>query len=480
MILPTRAETLKTLTAETWDVLTLGGGVVGAAVVRDAAMRGLRAALIEQYDFAYGASSRTTRLLHGGLRYLAQGRLGLVWDAGVEKKILRDIAPHLAEPTAFTFPVFRGGTWPLWQMRLGVRLYDLLCGGKNFNPSRALSSQEATEALPGLRRADLSGAVRYFDAVTRDARLTLDMLRSAARHQAVVCNYVRCQNAKRENNLWICRARDAESETVLELRARCVVSARGPWTERIRLRLTKGVHLTIRRDRLPLNSALTLDQGGRVLFAVPWGRRLILGTTDDDYHGRIEDVRPNAEDVEKVLGALNDVFPDARLIADDVKSAWAGLRPLLASDATDGPSAVTRAHVLRETEPYWLEAAGGKLTTCRLMAEQLVNRVVRRLGVAAKRCRTAQEPLLAEEMSVACARLVPEPPDDRAVEHYCAAEWARHLDDVMIRRSDWAHYGDDPLTDAEAVSAAMARALGWNEERRCKELEAFRGTAFRL
>jgi glycerol-3-phosphate dehydrogenase len=180
-----RARTLAALSSNALDLLIIGGGIVGAGVAREAALRGWRVGLAEQYDFACGSSSRTSRLLHGGLRYLKQGHLGLVRQASREKMILRRIAPHLAEPLPFVFPTFRGVGWPLWQLKLGVRLYDLLCGvGGNLGGSRGLSPDEVCALTPGLRRGDLRGGVRYYDGFTQDARLVLDTLRSAARHGA--------------------------------------------------------------------------------------------------------------------------------------------------------------------------------------------------------------------------------------------------------------------------------------------------------
>ena len=186
-----RSRNLLRLTEKPLDLLIVGGGIVGAGVARDAALRGLRTGLVEQHDFAEGTSSRSTRLLHGGLRYLAQGHVGLVREASIEKKILHRIAPHLAQPLGFIFPAFAGHGNPLWQLRIGVKLYDLLCGGGNFEPSRGLSLAETRQLLPALRTEGLRGAVRYFDALTNDARLVIDTLRSAARAGAGVVNHAR-------------------------------------------------------------------------------------------------------------------------------------------------------------------------------------------------------------------------------------------------------------------------------------------------
>ena len=224
-----RTERADALAHRAFDVLAIGGGIVGAGVARDAAMRGLRVGLVEQHDFAFGTSSRTSRLLHGGLRYLAQGRLKLVYQASHEKRTLHRIASHLAEPLAFLFPTYRGTQWPLWKLRIGVRLYDWLCGGQNLGPSAALGRDETLGLLPGLAEESLTGAVRYFDGLTNDARLVLDTLRSAADHGAVVANYTRLEEASPGAGGWVCRVRDTESGRGFEVRSRSVVNATGPW-----------------------------------------------------------------------------------------------------------------------------------------------------------------------------------------------------------------------------------------------------------
>src|SRR5437762_1219205 len=217
--------------ATMFDVLVVGGGIVGAGVARDAAMRGLKVALTDRRDFAYGASSRSSRLLHGGLRYLAQGRLGLVREASVEKVILHRIAPHLAQPLPFIFPTRRGGEWARWKLSIGVKLYDLLCGGRNFGKSSTLDPSEVLNRLPDLAPDELTGAVRYFDGFANDARLVLDTLRSAQNHGARLFNYVALVSSEREPEAWHCHVEDAESGQKFEIRSRAVVNAAGAWAD---------------------------------------------------------------------------------------------------------------------------------------------------------------------------------------------------------------------------------------------------------
>lgn len=464
-----RRQSLDQLASEQLDVLVVGGGIVGSGVARDAAMRGLRTALIEQHDLASGTSSRSTRLLHGGLRYLEQGRVGLVHEASVEKKIIHRIAPHLAEPLGFIFPTYRDGGRPLWQLRLGVKLYDLLCGGRNFQPSRGFDRGETMALLPGLKAEGLAGSVRYFDALTNDSRLVIDTLRSAARHGGTVLNYVRLLSARRDAAGWNCEVHDAEQDRRLTVRARAVVNATGPWAGQIapstvRLRLSKGIHLVVRRERLPVPSAVVITEGRRLLFVIPWGERVIIGTTDTDYRGAPEDVAIGAEDVAYVLGIVHEFFPQAGLTESDLVGGWAGLRPLIANP--DGsPSDISRAHQITMPEQGWWDIAGGKLTTYRLMAEQAVDQIARHLGGRIPASSTAQETILLPEEMTPYSGINPAPFTRAAVAHYVRHEWARHLEDVLHRRSGW-HFHDrlSPAAVAQ-VAGWMAAELQWSPER---------------
>jgi len=473
-----RARRLEELARDELDVLIVGGGIVGAGVARDAAMRRLRVGLVDGHDLAFGTSSRSSRLLHGGLRYLAQGRIGLVYEASREKRVLHRIAPHLAEPLPFVFPTYRGTGWPLWKLRMGVKLYDLLCGGRNLGPSSAIRPAELLQLMPGLNPQDLTGAVRYYDGLTNDARLVLDTLRSAATHGAIVCNYTRLEEASPGNAGWQCQLRDVFSERSYTVNARSIVHATGPWAEKlpqssIRLRLTKGVHLVVNRERLPVPDAVVMTEAERILFAIPWGERVILGTTDTDYEGQIEAVRTETADVEYVLGVVNRAFPSAKLVEADVISHWAGLRPLIASKR-GGPSDISRAHQIRMSQPGWIDVAGGKLTTYRLIAEQVVDRLLRHLGRKAPPCRTALEPLLTTQPMEGISGILPPEVRPEAVNHYCQDEWAVHLDDVMLRRTSWHYYRHDARQIANEVAAWMAEIFGWDQSQREAELARYR------
>lgn len=476
-----RSASAQHLSSAPLDVLVVGGGITGSGVARDAAMRGLQVGLIDRHDFAFGTSSRSSRLLHGGLRYLEQGRIGLVHEASVEKKIVHTIAPHLAEPLAFVFPSYRRAGRPLWQLRVGVKIYDWLCGGRNFQPSRSLDRAATLTAFPALAADDLRGAVRYFDALTNDARLVLDTLRSAALHGATVLNYVALQAAERRHGLWSCQLHDELADRTLVVHARTVVNATGPWAQQlphsaVRLRLTKGVHLVVHRQRLPVDEAVVLTQGRRILFVIPWGERVIIGTTDTDYQSAPETVGVSPDDVSYLLQTVNTFFPRLALAESDLVSAWAGLRPLIARP--DGsPSDISRSHEIKSPEPGWWDVAGGKLTTYRLMAEQTVDRIARYLAHPAPRSRTAEEPLLPPELLTPYSAIIPPPCTRAAVEHYVTREWAAHLDDVMLRRSRWHYYHPNADVLAAQVAAWMAALLAWSPELQQQELARYRHLA---
>ncbi|HOW69154.1 MAG TPA: glycerol-3-phosphate dehydrogenase/oxidase [Phycisphaerae bacterium] len=482
-----RSERVGQLSRAMLDVLVVGGGIVGAGVARDAAQRGLKVGLVDQHDFAFGTSSRSSRLLHGGLRYLAQGRIGLVREASIEKRVIHSIAPHLSGPLAFVFPTYRcppWGAWALWKLRIGVRLYDLLCGGRNLGRSNAFNARGLEQYLPGIDTNRLTGGVRYYDGLTNDARLVVDTLRSATKSGVVLVNYCRLEQARPRGSSWQCVLQDQLGGKELSVDARCVVNATGPWADRVEhssveLRLTKGVHLVVDRDRLPVPDAVVMTEGSRILFAIPWGERVILGTTDTDYEGAIEDVKTEPEDARYILEVVNGVFPEARLSEHDVVSSWAGLRPLIA-DRNGRPSDISRAHEIRSPEPGWLDIAGGKLTTYRLMAEQAVDRIEGQLGRGRTACRTAEVPLLESWETEGLSGIVPPDVSRRAVEHYCSNEWAVHLDDIMLRRGGWHYDRHDAKAVGEQVAGWMAELLGWNAERKEQELARYRATVGRV
>lgn len=472
-----RADAFTRLTDAPLDVLVVGGGIVGSGVARDAAMRGLRVGLVDQHDFAAGTSSRSSRLLHGGLRYLEQGRVGLVREASVEKKTIHRIAPHLSLPMGFIFPSYRYKGRPLWQLRIGVKIYDLLCGGQNFEPSKGFSRVKTQKMLPELETKNLNGSVRYFDALTNDARLVIDTLRSAERAGATLLNYTCFHDARRDGDAWVCQLEDRATGRSCQVRARTIVNATGPWADKVphsavKLRLSKGIHIVINRNRLDVPSAVVITQGKRILFVLPWTERVIIGTTDTDYRGAPENVAVEASDITYVLRVVNEFFPRVALRKADIISSWAGLRPLIANP--DGsPSDISRAHQISCPESGWWDIAGGKLTTYRLMAEQAVDQIVKHLGVKTPRCRTGVEPLLRPEDQSPLSAIMPGPCTRESVEYYVRKEWARRLDDVLLRRSGWHYYHPSTPKAVEQVANWMAELLDWSPAQLRAELDAY-------
>lgn len=484
-----RQRMISALTRESLDLLIVGGGIVGAGIVRDAALRGLRVGLVEQNDFAFGTSSRSSRLLHGGMRYLAQGRLKLVRESSVEKKIIHKIAPHLANPLPFIFPAYRGNRdWVLWQLKIGVKIYDLLCSGRNFAKSTWLNPRQTLELTPSLNPEGLEGAVRYYDGFTNDARLVLDTLRSAERAGGIVLNYCRFNRAQKEK-LWQCEIEDQVSSSSIQVAARAVVNATGPWSANlphscVKLRLTKGVHIVVEQARLPVRDTIVMTDQKRILFAIPWGQRTIIGTTDTDYSGPLGNVLAEPNEIRALLDIANRFFPNVRLRENDVISTWAGLRPLIA-DVHGRPSEISRSHEIRNPEPGWWDVAGGKLTTHRLMAEQTLNGVVSFLRSSNqvdrefRPCKTAAEPLLPASETEGISSVLPPEISRRLVEHFCTREWVVHLDDVMLRRTSWHVYRPDAPEVAEQVANWMSEPLGWSSDQRGEEIERYRAATSR-
>jgi glycerol-3-phosphate dehydrogenase len=474
--LPLRKE-ISVLANADLDLLVIGGGIVGAGIARDAAMRGLKTGLIDAHDFAFGTSSRSSRLLHGGIRYLAQGRVKLVREASIEKTILHKIAPHLAQPLAFIFPAYRGSGWPFWQLRIGVHIYDLLAG-QNLGRSEALNLSRLSESAPQLTQQNLKGAVRYFDGFTNDARLVLDTLRSAQNAGALLANFARFQQVTGSAKNFTCEITDELTNTLVPIRTRAVANATGPWAQnlgysQVQLRLTKGIHLIFDSKRLPTTDAIVITEGKRILFVLPWGERTIVGTTDTDFDGPPEFVSVEREDVEYLLATVNRFFPTAKLRDDDILSRYAGLRPLVA-DSKGRPSDISRSHVIRQPQPGWWDIAGGKLTTYRLMAEQTVDQITRHLAGIFQPCRTATTPLLPASETTGISQITPPEVSRGLVRHFCKNEFALHLDDVMIRRTSWRYYLPNSAEIAKEVAAWMQEFFNWTDARTQEELSRYR------
>lgn len=478
---PSRAQRLQAVAGEPFDLLVIGGGITGAGVARDAAWRGLRVALVEADDFASGTSSRSSRLVHGGVRYLEHGYLHLVFEASRERRRLLQIAPHLVRPLRFTWPVYRGARIPRWKLGAGLTLYDTLALFRNVGRHHRLSAGGVLAAEPALESARLRGGASYWDAATSDARLTLANVLDAAAQGAVVLNHAKVTALTFSSPTGPANGAlllDLRGGHEVRVRARLVVNAAGPWTDEIALlegpeagpavRGTKGVHIAVPSARVGNVGAVTMlsPDDGRVMFTLPSTPGIsIIGTTDTATSEHPAEVRASGADVRYLLSACNRFFPAARLGEEDVIAAWAGIRPLVASGNKGDPASASREHSIRLSPRGVLTVTGGKLTTYREMAEQIVDVALERLGRGAVRCETAEHPLPGERppASPEDEIIVPGLPwrmqdVDAAVAH----EYADSLADVMIRRTTLAfELPDQGLTIAPRIAERMAHALGW-------------------
>ncbi|WP_067174917.1 glycerol-3-phosphate dehydrogenase/oxidase [Microtetraspora niveoalba] len=526
-----RAGALAQMAAQELDVVVVGGGVVGAGVALDAATRGLSVGLVEARDFASGTSSRSSKLIHGGLRYLEQLNFDLVREALRERGLLlQRIAPHLVRPIPFLFPLTHRG-WERPYIGAGMVLYDTI----GFSPGitrgvpghRHLSRRRALRLVPSLRKSSFVGAVQYWDAQVDDARYVMTMLRTAATYGAYVASRSQVVGFLREGErVTGVRVRDLEADTEFDVRARQVVNATGVWTDdiqqlvggrgQIHVRASKGIHLLVPRDRIQSATGIILRTEKSVLFVIPWGRHWIIGTTDTEW--TLDKAHPAASraDIDYVLDHVNEVL-SVPLSRDDVEGVYAGLRPLLAGESEE-TSRLSREHVVTHPVPGLVMIAGGKLTTYRVMASDAVDAVAHGLDQRVPPSCTDQVPLvgaegypalwnsrhrLAQSSGLHVARiehllhrygslidevllLIERDPslarplagaDDylRAEVVYAAThEGARHLNDVLTRRTrisiETFHRG---VAVAQEVAELVAGPLGWDADQVRREVEYY-------
>jgi len=524
---------LEQLSAHPADLLVIGGGINGAGIARDAAMRGLRTILVEQNDLGSGTSSRSSRLIHGGLRYLEQGEFGLVLEANRERRILRRIAPHLVWPLPFVFPVHEGDRISRWQLAAGMLLYDILALFRNVRPHRLLGKRGMLEAEPMLRDRGLLGGARYYDAQCDDARLVIATARSAAHHGALVANYMAVTGLDRTAG----RVVGAQLEDRLTaergvIRASVVINATGPWADRVRrledvaaeplLQPTKGVHVVVDRSRLDHREAVAFTSpiDGRVMFVLPWGDLSYIGTTDSDTDEPPDQLSVTDDDIVYLLRSANARFPSARLSVEDVRATWAGLRPLLA-DQGRSASNRSREHALVQGSGGMLTVVGGKLTTYRAMSAEVVDLAMRELRHRDGRprhaeARTDEDPLPGGEtadlsqfrergldlgipsasvdhllrhygteaagifnLAGADRRLLrplvePHPAIEAEVIHAVRRELAQTVEDVLVRRFHlYYEHPDHGASVAYRVAELMSEELGWDPPRIQEEAERY-------
>ncbi|HYH88330.1 MAG TPA: glycerol-3-phosphate dehydrogenase/oxidase [Solirubrobacteraceae bacterium] len=512
---------------ETFDVVVIGGGATGTGCALDAASRGLSVALLEARDFASGTSSRSSKLVHGGLRYLEQMEFGLVHEALRERGLLLNvIAPHLVRPVPFLFPL-TDRVWQRAYVGAGMLLYDQLGGHKGLHRHRHLTKRQALRIAPALKPDALIGAIQYWDAQVDDARHTLTVARTAASYGAAVASSTAVVGFLREGErVTGVRVLDDLADEEFDIQARQVINATGVWTDdlqhlvgergKFKVRASKGIHLVVPRDRVQIDSGLILQTEKSVLFVIPWGRHWIIGTTDTDWELDKAHPAASASDIDYVLEHVNAVLSQP-LNHEDVEGVYAGLRPLLTGES-EGTSQLSREHTVAVPVPGLVAVAGGKYTTYRVMARDAVDTAVHGLDAAVPPSATHVTPLvgaegfqvlwngrrrLAAESGLHLARIEhllqrfgsrigelldevarrPElgKPLEGTEDYLCVEAWyaaahegAHHLDDVLARRTRISiETFDRGLTSAEPVARLMGEVLGWSEAQIAREVEVY-------
>jgi glycerol-3-phosphate dehydrogenase len=380
-------------TNELYDLLIIGGGINGAGVARDAASRGLKVILVEQKDFAEGTSSRSSKLVHGGIRYLENLEFGLVFEALRERGRLFEIAPHLVHPLRFFLPIYKGDKYGMFILGMGMWLYDTLALFDTPEMHQRYNSKDTMQRLKILNSDGLVGSYSYFDAYMDDDRLVLETLRSANTYGAKAVSYCSAEAATMEGGVVSAvTCRDLLTNSSFQIRAKHVVSTVGPWTDEVAksllnvwtpiMRPSKGIHLTLRRDRLPIDDVVVMTSADqkRIVFAIPRNEMIVVGTTDTDYKGDLNSVFSTREDVDYLLAMLREYFPNAKITEQDVIASYAGVRPLV-RDSSGSAGKTSREHTIF-TDPRGITfVAGGKYTTYRAMAEETVDVAIQNFAI---------------------------------------------------------------------------------------------------
>ncbi|HZY79938.1 MAG TPA: glycerol-3-phosphate dehydrogenase/oxidase [Cyclobacteriaceae bacterium] len=499
----TRTNLIKRLQTEPFDLLVIGGGITGAGIALDAASRGLKTALVEKHDFAFGTSSRSTKLIHGGLRYLKQLEFGLVREVGSERAVVHQLAPHLVLPEKMLLPLYEKRGFGSILTSFGLKLYDWLAGVKPEDQRKMLTRKQTLKAEPLLQSSDIKGGAIYAEYRTDDARLTIEIVKTAFRNSAVPVNYCVVTNFNYEDQkITGATIRDDYNNTVFNIKAKTIVNAAGPWVDELReldnskkgkrLHLTKGVHIVVPKEKLPVRQAIYFDVGdGRMIFAIPRDRITYIGTTDTNYSDSKEEVRASKDDATYLVNAVNQTF-SSKLTVSDIESSWAGLRPLIHEEGKSA-SELSRKDEIFESDSNLISIAGGKLTGYRKMAERVVDLVIEKYfeDRELKRCYTASIPLTnpgfssygevevfkrrfparlvhtygrATEQIVANASsmdlLLAE------LEHCMEHEMVVSASDFFIRRTGSLFFNIDRMENGiEPVLQAMKDRLGWSEDK---------------
>lgn len=536
-----RREARRQLETERLDVLVIGAGITGSGVAREAALRGLRVALLERDDFASGTSSRSSRLVHGGVRYLEHGHLHLVFEASRERRLqLNRLAPHLVRPLAFTWPVYRNARVPRWKLRAGLALYDALSLFRNVGRHEALDVDDLLDGEPELARDALLGGFRYWDAGTDDTRLTLTAALAAREAGALLLNHCDVTGGVLDGGRLVgVHAHDACSGETFTARASLVINCTGPWSDATAA-LTGvpathavlgavGAHIALPRQRVGNRDAITLDSpvDGRVMFVLPAGPHAIVGTTERPASSGPDTVRASGAEVDYLLRSVNGRFPWANLTRDDVVAAWAGIRPLATARAGAGvrreTGSASREHAVERAANGLVSVTGGKLTTWRAMAADIVDRATGRRADRAAAARSREEPLpggdiislehtvhdalaithdqaVAERLARAYGsrwhnvwsyaqrdpalrtRVSEELPYLHAeIAHAIDREYARTFADLLVRRTHLAFATrDHGVAAAERLAPLVAERLGWSDAERERQLARYRAEVARL
>lgn len=533
----TRSETLKEVESTDYDLVIIGGGITGCAVAHDAALRGMRTLLLEKNDWAFGTSSRSSKLAHGGLRYLEMFEFKLVFEACRERRRLLMNAPHLTWPQPFLFPVYKGDKNGLFMIGAGLWLYDILALFRNVQNHKMHGRKRILEVEPELDRNRLKGGGQFFDCATDDARLTLAFMKSAHVAGSDCINYGTVIDINHERGRASgVRFKDNLTGKEYDVGAKIIANATGPWTDIIckmdeqdideKLRPTKGSHIVVSRKRLPVINAMPIisPEDQRMMFIIPWGECALVGTTDTDYDDDFDIVRASGEDVAYIIEAANRAIPSANLTTDDVISTYAGLRPLIeeGGGSNVAESKVSREHRIYRSHTGMLTIAGGKLTTARSMAQEMVDEIAGNLAdihgkKMRKKCGTKHLPLYGaggddmnewtdrkcKELNISesvarsmylwgseatsilrmCAidESLAEPLAEgisyigAEVIHSVKSEMALTLTDFMVRRSQIFYIAPDQgLECIDKVADLMAKEIGWSEKEKKDNIDCYR------
>ncbi|MDA9008314.1 glycerol-3-phosphate dehydrogenase/oxidase [Flavobacteriaceae bacterium] len=384
-----RENTINELKSSVFDLLVVGGGITGAGIALDAASRGMKVALVEKNDFASGTSSKSTKLIHGGLRYLKQFDFWLVKEVGMERAIVHKLAPHLVVPEKMILPLVDGGTYGSWLTSVGLKVYDVLAAVEDEDKRKMLNQKEALVKEPLLPKHKLKGAGYYAEYRTDDARLTLELIKTAINYNAKPINYSKViEFLYDDNRVTGATVKDVLTNTIFSIKSKYVINATGPWVDSLRLknqintnkklRLSKGVHLVVNYNKLPVKQSVYFDiPDGRMMFAIPRGKSTYFGTTDTNYQGNKDEVKIDLVDAMYLIAAVNNMFPDVSISIDDIKSSWAGLRPLIHEEGKPA-SELSRKDEIFVSKSELISIAGGKLTGYRKMAERIVDLVAKK------------------------------------------------------------------------------------------------------